>query len=229
MYRAATETRPRASLSARVLALHWHEWLIGVGVVLVVALGATVVLYFGGSALMTAKSPGNPGPLLTPEAQVQVAAEYVAEEEAPPQEGDATSGGVIMVEDAVTGVAVKKAKRVRGDNFRRWTRYQVIEEYELEGRLVTGLKDSHYALIRIQPKGVALPNLDQLEEIAESFRSSAHQSTYVYFFLPGMDTKSSPWCTVFQQINRPMSVSFDKTNMPVLYLRYADQVFRAPK
>ncbi len=227
MSRAATHDRPRASLTTRVLAVQWHEWLIGAGVVLVVAIGALVALYIGGMAFF-AKPGGKPGPLLTVEretAKPQLA--NTAEEAGPPQAGDATTDGLIMVEDAITGVKVQKSKRLRGDRFRRWTRYQVLDQYELEGRLVTGLKDSHYALIRIQPKGVALPNLDQLQEIAETFRSTAHQSTYVYFFLPGMDTKASPWCTVYQQLHHPMSISFDKTNMPVLYLRYADQVFQA--
>jgi hypothetical protein len=226
MFRAAHPDRPRASLMTRVLAVQWHEWLIGAGVVLVVALGAMVALYVGGITLFAA-SPSKPGPLLAAdESATPQQVEYSADESNPPQAGDATTDGVIMVEDAVTGVKVQQSKRLRGDNFRRWTRYQVLEEYELEGRLVAGLKDSRYAIIRIQPKGVALPNLEQLQEIAESFRSNLHQSTYVYFFLPGMDTKSSPWCTVFQQLHHPMSVSFDKTNMPVLYLRYADQVFR---
>jgi hypothetical protein len=57
-------------------------------------------------------------------------------------------------------------------------------------------------------------------------RSHEHHSTYVYFFLPGMELKRSPWSTVFQQSNRPISVSFDKTDVPELYRRFDEQVWK---
>jgi hypothetical protein len=131
-----------------------------------------------------------------------------------------------LVEDAVTGQAIKRNRRARGTEFKRWTRYKVLDSYEMSGRLVAGLKESKSIVIRIQPKGLQLPNVEQLREIAETLRSAEHHSTYVYFFLPGMDLKLSPWSTVFQQSSRPTSVSFDKTNVPELYRRFEETVWK---
>jgi hypothetical protein len=132
-----------------------------------------------------------------------------------------------LVEDSVTGQAIKRNRQARGSDFKRWTRYKVLDSYEMAGRLVAGLKESKSIVIRIQPKGVQVPTAEQLQEIAETLRSREHHSTYVYFFLPGMELKQNPWSTVFQQSNRPTSVSFDKTNVPELYARFEEQVWKS--
>lgn len=131
-----------------------------------------------------------------------------------------------LVEDSITGQAIKRNRKARGSDFKRWTRYKVLDSYEMSGRLVAGLKESKSIVIRIQPKGVQVPNAEQLQEIAETLRSREHHSTYVYFFLPSMDLKQSPWSTVFQQSNKPTSVSFDKTNVPELYRRFEEHIWK---
>lgn len=130
---------------------------------------------------------------------------------------------IFLIEDSMTGETIKRNLQARGDNFKRWTRYKLVDSYEMSGRLVAGLKESKSALIRIQPKGVQVPNVEQLREIAERYNSREHYTTYVYFYLPGMELKQNPWATVFQQANCPTSVSFDKTNVPELYRRFEDQ------
>jgi hypothetical protein len=132
-----------------------------------------------------------------------------------------------IVEDSVTGQAIKRTRPARSSGFKRWARYKVLDTYEMAGRLVAGQKESRSYIIRVQPKGTVLPNVEQLQEIAESLKSRDHYSTYVYFFLPGMELKQNPWSTVFQQSNRPTSVSFDKTNVPELYGRFEEQVWKS--
>jgi hypothetical protein len=131
-----------------------------------------------------------------------------------------------IVEDSVTGQAIKRTRPAKSSGFKRWARYKVLDSYEMAGRLVAGQKESKSYIIRIQPKGTVLPNVEQLQEIAESLKSREHYSTYVYFFLPGMELKQNPWSTVFQQSNRPTAVSFDRTNVPVLYRRFEEQVWK---
>lgn len=148
-----------------------------------------------------------------------------------PAEGVAATTGengdiFFLVEDSITGQTIKRNRQARGSDFKRWTRYKVLDNYEMAGRLVAGLKESKSIVIRIQPKGVQVPTAEQLQEIAEALKSREHHSTYVYFFLPGMDLKESPWSTVFQQSNRPTSVSFDKTNVPELYRRFEEHVWK---
>ncbi len=133
--------------------------------------------------------------------------------------------GFYVIEDPLTGAAYKRPQQQRSPDFKRWTRYAVLDTYEISDRLVTGLKESKSTVIRIHPKSVQVPNLEQLKEIAESLRSTEHHSTYVYFFLPGMELKQNPWATIFQQSNRPTSVSFDKTHVPELYRRFEQQVW----
>lgn len=133
--------------------------------------------------------------------------------------------GFYVIEDPLTGAAYKRPQSQRSPDFKRWTRYAVLDTYEVSDRLVTGLKESKSTIIRIQPKSVQVPNVEQLKEIAEQLRSTEHHSTYVYFFLPGMELKESPWATIFQQSDRPTSVSFDKTHVPELYQRFEQQVW----
>lgn len=131
-----------------------------------------------------------------------------------------------LVEDSITGEAIKRNRKARGSDFKRWTRYKVLDHYEMAGRLVAGLKESKSIVIRIQPQGTTVPTAEQLQEISETMRSREHHSTYVYYFLPGMDVKQNPWSTVFQQSNRPTSVSFDKTNVPEMYVRFEEHVWK---
>jgi hypothetical protein len=131
-----------------------------------------------------------------------------------------------IVEDSLTGQAIKRTRPAKSSGFKRWARYKVLDSYEMAGRLVAGQKESKSYIIRVQPKGSLLPNIEQLQEIAESLKSREHFSTYVYFFLPGMELKQNPWSTVFQQSNRPTAVSFDRTNVPPLYRRFEEQVWK---
>jgi hypothetical protein len=137
-------------------------------------------------------------------------------------EGSEEFQGFYLVEDSLTGEAVKRTRKPRGPEFKRWTRYKILDSYEMAGRLVAGLKESKSIIIRIQPKGRELPDVEQLQEIAELLKSSTHHSTYVYYYLPGMELKHTPWATVFQQADRPTSVSFDKSHMPEMFRETLD-------
>jgi hypothetical protein len=149
-----------------------------------------------------------------------------AESEGETATTEASTESYFVVEDALTGRIAKRDRQSRGPDFRRWTRYRILDSYELAGRLVAGKKESKSVVVRIQPKSLQVPTAEQLEEIGESLRSEQHHSTYVYFYLPGMDTQQGPWATVFQQSSRPTSVSFDKTHVPPLYRRFEEQVWK---
>lgn len=202
----------------------WREIAFAIALVIVTALAVVAGLYFG-----------RPGWSLQNDTLENL---MVSAEEAFIADGPGALGGndraatgdsgeiFFLVEDSLTGEAIKRNRLSRGANFKRWTRYKILDSYEMSSRLVAGRKESKSIVIRIQPKGLQIPNIEQLREIAESLRSSEHHSTYVYYFLPGMDLKQSPWSTVFQQSNRPTSVSFDKTNVPELYRRFEEQVWK---
>lgn len=179
-----------------------REWMVGL-TLLVLAVALT------GGAMWNrwARSPGEPLTVVRPEMQEGL---MLAE-----------AGGEGDIGFELTGDSD------RSPGFKRWTRYRITDEYELAGRLVAGRKDSKYYLLQVHPKGVLLPNAEQLQEIAESLRDAEYHSNYAYFFLPGMDTKSTPWATVFQQTNKPITVSFDLTNVPALYRHHQGQVLGA--
>ncbi len=203
----------------------WRELLLALMLVTATAVAVGTGLYFGRHSWRTEE------PLVERlidaggEASIAEVASGDAMVGATEEAALADAVGFYVIEDPLTGAAYKRPQQQRAPDFKRWTRYQVLDSYEIPDRLVTGLKESKSTVIRIQPKSVQVPNIEQLKEIAEQLRSTEHHSTYVYFFLPGMELKQSPWATIFQQSNRPTSVSFDRTHVPELYQRYEQQVW----
>lgn len=210
----------------------WRELLLALLLVIATAVAVGTGVYFGSRAWQTevanverlidaGGAEDEVAPTKTESGETVVVAAAATTENAAIQD----AVGFYVIEDPVTGAAYKRPQQRRSPDFKRWTRYAVLDTYEVSDRLVTGLKESKSAVIRIQPKSVQVPNIEQLKEIAEQLRSTEHHSTYVYFFLPGMELKQNPWATIFQQSNRPTSVSFDRTHVPELYQRYEQQVW----
>jgi hypothetical protein len=210
----------------------WRELLLALALVAATAAAVVMAVYYGRQALRgqvanierLIDAGGSGEPVEDAETETtssQATATNAAAENTAIQD----DVGFYVIEDPITGAAYKRPQQKRSPDFKRWTRYAVLETYEVSDRLVTGLKESKSAVIRIHPKSVQVPNIEQLKEIAEQLRSTEHHSTYVYFFLPGMELKQNPWATIFQQTNRPTSVSFDRTHVPELYQRYEQQVW----
>jgi hypothetical protein len=139
--------------------------------------------------------------------------------------GDGTApvdGGEASADRGSGAVGDGRADKYYGSNrpgtkkkFRRWMKFQIISQAERTGRIVAGRKESISFDLRIQPVHGMLPNREQLAHISSGLRSDLHNTTFVYFYLPGMDHRLGAWATAHHEPGDSFDVRFFESNMPV--------------
>jgi len=108
----------------------------------------------------------------------------------------------------------------RTDQGRSWGRYEVVSRSANPNRIVAGRKESAAFDVKILPHRKTLPSNRQLADIARRLHSEAFNATNVYFYLPEMDTRSSPWVTVFCDPGARLKLDMNSAAVPAKYRTY---------
>ena len=125
---------------------------------------------------------------------------------------DAVGPDAIGGRDSVDPAALEQSggkKKVR-----RWTKFQIISQSERAGRVVAGRKESISFDLRIQPVYGMLPDREQLADLSSDLHSDLHNTTFVYFYLPGMDARLGAWATAHHKPGGSFAVRFFESNIP---------------
>jgi len=88
-----------------------------------------------------------------------------------------------------------------------WEAYEIISVKENSARFVAGRKASQTYTILIRTTGEKRPTRRQLEKISHDLRSGSHNTTFVYFYLTGMDQNKGAWATSNQSIDEPVDLN----------------------
>src|SRR5690606_31912727 len=100
----------------------WRERVFAGALVVAAACAVTAGFYFG-------RLHFSPSQVSSPRIDRDRSTIRLASDAAPEE-------GFYLVEDALTGATLKRRRAARSPEFRRWTRYKVVDRYETSRRLV---------------------------------------------------------------------------------------------